>query len=361
MNSQASLFLSILRSPQRFFKCSLEQWDLILRIARRANLLSRLDALLNSDERFKQLPDSVKAHLLSARALAKQQQRIIAWEVQQIDIALRSIGVSTVLLKGAAYSFAGYPLAQGRLFADVDILVPKSQLDRVEHALMHHGWVSSHLNAYDQRYYRTWMHELPPMRHVKRQTVIDVHHNILPSTAPIRPDGAKFLESAVPALAGSSIKVLAPIDMVLHSATHLFHDGEFENGLRDLLDIDGLIRQFSGRETFWPQLLGRAKEQQLERPLYYALKYSSALFETPVPHTVLHQSRQARPSIPVNWFMHQLLKRALLPDHYQCKDALTDACLWVLYVRAHRLRMPFHLLLPHLIRKTFRGEHNQTL
>ena len=34
-------------------------------------------------------------------------------------------------------------------------------------------------------------------------------------------------------------------------------------------------------------------------------------------------------------------------------DALTAAARWLLYVRAHYLRMPLHLLLPHLLRKSF--------
>jgi hypothetical protein len=26
------------------------------------------------------------------------------------------------------------------------------------------GWAATHHDAYDQRYYRQWMHELPPMQ-----------------------------------------------------------------------------------------------------------------------------------------------------------------------------------------------------
>ena len=46
-------------------------------------------------------------------------------------------------------------------------------------ALMLAGYVTTHLDPYDQRYYRRWRHELPPMQHVKRLTVLDVHHNLV--------------------------------------------------------------------------------------------------------------------------------------------------------------------------------------
>jgi hypothetical protein len=37
--------------------------------------------------------------------------------------------------------------------------------------------------------------------------------------------------------------------MVLHSATHLFYDGELNHGLRDLVDLDDLLRHFSGADA----------------------------------------------------------------------------------------------------------------
>ncbi|RXL80730.1 hypothetical protein EO238_31730, partial [Citrobacter sp. AAK_AS5] len=80
-----------------------------------------------------------------------------------------------VVLKGAAYAMARLPVADGRIFGDVDILVPHETLADVESALMLAGWASIHRDPYDQRYYRMWMHEIPPMRHLHRGTVIDVH------------------------------------------------------------------------------------------------------------------------------------------------------------------------------------------
>ena len=65
------------------------------------------------------------------------------------------------------------------------------------------------------------MHELPPMRHMVRQTVIDVHHAILPETARLKPDSAKLRAAALPLGGRKGLLVFSPADMVLHSATHL--------------------------------------------------------------------------------------------------------------------------------------------
>ena len=43
--------------------------------------------------------------------------------------------------------------------------------------------------------------------------------------------------------------VLSKPDMVLHSATHLFRNGDFSIGLRDLCDFDWLVREFGVAPT----------------------------------------------------------------------------------------------------------------
>jgi len=52
--------------------------------------------------------------------------------------------------------------------------------------------------------------------------------------------------------------------------------------------------------------------------------------------------------------MDALFVPALYPAHPSCDIALTGLARWALYVRAHYLRMPWHLPLPHLARKAVR-------
>ncbi len=97
--------------------------------------------------------------------------------------------------------------------------------------------------------------------------MLDIHHTILPLTARLKPDPAKLWADAVGVEGQSSFKVLAPMDMVLHSATHLFHDGELQQGLRDLVDLDALMRHFGANPDFWPQLVSRAAEWTCPAPV----------------------------------------------------------------------------------------------
>ena len=195
------------------------------------------------------LPPRIRSHLDAAKMITESQTRALKWEINRIERALMEIDVPVVTLKGAAYVLAGLEAARGRTFRDVDILVPREQLDVVEDALLHHGWTFDEGSPYDAQYYRKWLHELPPMQHAGRKTAIDVHHTILPPTDRLRVRPELLFEEAQPAQ-GCRFLVPAAEDMVLHAAAHMFRNGEFTHALRDLCDIDLLLREFSPRDGF---------------------------------------------------------------------------------------------------------------
>ena len=111
-------------------------------------------------------------HLTAARTVADHERRILSWEVNRIERALAGVNGSCILLKGAAYSILDLGLARGRISSDVDILVPKTSINKVEKALLDHGWDHIKLDDYDQYFYRRWSHELPPLQHRDRGTVL---------------------------------------------------------------------------------------------------------------------------------------------------------------------------------------------
>ena len=350
------LLIAVLRAPQRMAQLSLPEWDLLLRQALAANLTATLHGLAVQAGVLAQVPPAPARHLAWAATLLRRHAQGVQWEVNRIATVLAPLGVPLLLLKGAAYVMAGLPAARGRLFSDVDILVPRGDIDRVEAGLMLAGWFSQHHDAYDQRYYRVWMHEIPPMQHMHRASTIDVHHAILPLTAAARPDSALLRGAAVPLAAPGvpgSVRVLAPADMVIHSATHLFWDGEFGKGLRDLFDLHRLLVDFGARQGFWEQLPARAVQLELARPLFYALRYAARVLHTPVPDAVLAALAPAAPNKVLLALMDALFARALMPLHASCDGALSAPARWLLYVRGNWLRMPPLLLARHLFHKAF--------
>jgi len=348
------LLVQALREPAGLARAGADRWELLVRQARRAGLLPRV-ALRISEVAGPVVPAAAKAHLDSAVLLAQAQRDEVLRELAHIRTALSPLQVEPVLLKGAAYIAAGLPPARGRLFTDIDLLLPKPLLPQAEAQLMLHGWATTHHTPYDQRYYRQWMHELPPLRHVQRQSVLDLHHAILPETARLQPDPAKLLGAAIAAPGFPGWRTLAPCDLLLHSVSHLIHNDDHTHALRDLTDIDLLLRSQASRTGFWAELQGRAVELQLARPLYYVLRQCVALLDTPVPPAALEQA--AALGAPARWratMMDALWRRALLGVHPTMGPPGTAAARGLLYVRAHWLRMPPLLLARHLTIKAFR-------
>jgi hypothetical protein len=346
-----------LRDPTALVSFSLPQWEALVRQARRTNLLPRVAVTLDELGLLARVPAAPRAHLEAARTLAQAQADAVRREVAFIDRALSAIDVPIVLLKGAAYLVAGVSAARGRLFSDIDILVPRGALAKVEASLMLHGWTTNKTSAYDQRYYRRWMHELPPLRHNSRQTWLDVHHAILPITARLKPDSAKLLAASRPVAGEPRLRVLAPIDMVLHSATHLFCNEDVGNSLRDLVDLDSLLREFASEDGFWRRLTVRACELDLTRPLYYALRYAARILGASIPADVLREAEIGRPPSLLRGLMDALFLRTLQPD--RATDGLASLARGSLYVRAHWLRMPPLLLAHHLTVKALRREEEK--
>ena len=141
--------------------------------------------------------------------------------------------------------------------------------------------------------------------------------------------------------------------MLLHSATHLFHEGNFDRGLRDLFDLDSLFRHFGQSPGFWDELIPRASELGLTRPLHYALRFCAMLAGTPIPADVL-ASQAGKPGRITRFLTDGCYPRALKPPHASCARAGDALARTALYIRSHWIRMPFPLLSYHLARKALR-------
>lgn len=337
--------IQALREPAALAHLPGPAWAPLLQSARRCNLIGAL--AVRSAEAGLALPPPIARHLKGARQVAERQRLSVRWEVAELQRVLGPLGVPVLLLKGAAYVMHDDGLALGRMFGDIDILVPQPALGDVESTLMQAGWFSAKVDDYDQRYYRQWMHEIPPMTHVKRGTVLDVHHTILPLTSRHAPDPARIIARARPVSTGSVVHVPALEDLMIHSLVHLMHEGELHNGLRDLHDVDEMARRFGSDAGFWGRLVEHAAGNDLAQPVAYGLTLVQRVFGTVVPEPVLPTLHPG----PLPAWLWPLYRRAL-GEPEGAVDAL--AALTV-YIRAHALRMPPRLLSRHLAIKAWRG------
>ncbi|MFK7841283.1 MAG: nucleotidyltransferase family protein [Sphingorhabdus sp.] len=335
----ALVLIHALREPESVASFDGEQWTQLISIARAESLIGSLAHRLK-DVRA---PDRVRAVLqdaIEAHDLARQQA---LWEANCADRALAVYPGKVVLMKGTAYVADNLAAGLGRSIGDLDIMVERSDLPFVEAALLDAGWEWVKPDPYDDQYYRDHMHELPPLIHRERDRMIDVHHTTLPLTAGPEPDAKAMLESAV--RLNDGLYVMAPADMLLHSIAHLFADGDLAGGLRNLWDINLLIKEFSDAdEGFWLEVDRRAKLHGLEVALGRATRLAARIYRTSIP-----DSRAENPKFSDSLYMRRLLAR----DGYGRETR--KFMRFAFYVRSHWLRMPPMMLARHLWTKWRKG------
>ncbi|MGB5484390.1 nucleotidyltransferase family protein, partial [Parasphingorhabdus sp.] len=139
--------------------------------------------------------------------------------------------------------------------------------------------------------------------------------------------------------------VLAPADMVLHSIAHLFADGDMAGGLRNLWDINLLLREFfDAEEDFCAELSRRAKTHGLVREMERALRLAAVIYKMPVYENCAGQTKFAD---------YLYVRRLLARDGYGRETRKLTR--FAFYVRSHWLRMPPLLLARHLWTKWRKG------
>jgi hypothetical protein len=345
--------LAVLADPQRIGALSSRRLDRLLRSARSARLLgtvaARVDALATPPD----VPALVRRHLAAATIEARFRRHKLRFLLSSVTPLISAVSPTCVLLKGAAYAMQELPIAAGRLPADVDLMVPRDRLDAVEATLISAGWEFEKTDPYDQRYYRDWSHELPPMQCAGHALELDLHHAILPPHGRLRPDPALLFADSV-SIEGCYFRALSPIDQLLHAAAHLFQDSDCTNRLRDLLDFDGLLREVVAAErdaaAAAERIAARAAAIDLLPPLSYAAAFAQSWCDTPGTERLIELTgKRSRALIS----LAQTTLGPPDPDFWPSIGRRASSSL--LEARAAWLRMPVNLVALHAVSKGWRG------
>ncbi|MDX1402382.1 MAG: nucleotidyltransferase family protein [Kiloniellales bacterium] len=341
-----------LSDPARLLTLAESDWPPFLEAFRVTGTLGKTAAALRRAGHFNDLPPRVRLQLEELLLLVDRNQTDIRFELNRVLHALGHNHPPLIVLKGAAYLVAGLTPADGRFSSDLDVLVPRSKLKDLENRLLSAGWRGDELSSYDERYYREWMHEIPPLWHPGRGIAVDIHHTIAPLTGRASPDPQALVLAATNSeLKG--VQLLCPADMVLHSALHLFNE-EFLMGLRDLTDIRDLLEEFAEDSGFWMTLADRARLHGLERQLFYLLRYTEIILECAPAGRPKELKSLGKPGPLTLYFMDLLILHAMTPPVGLFSSPVRKTVIWLLYLRSHWLKMPPLLLFKHFLVKSWR-------
>ena len=311
-------------------------WNEVIEQGRKTQLLGQLAASLQGAQLLDKVPTAVQRHLVLANLTITRRNESALWEAATMRRAIDPT-IPLVLLKGCAYVACADDNAAGRLFSDIDVLVRRQDLPAVEADLVSVGWKPSRVNDYDLAYYRNWMHEVPPMEHVRRHTVVDLHHAINPPVSRFYVNPDQLFERMVEIRPG--VFALSATDRVIHCALHLLQEGEPRKLMRDLYDLHLLLRQHHGSAAGMEQLRQRACELNVDALTEAAIGAARALFAD----ECIQDQRSG-------WL--QACVDSAARQASGSTTVASELAGLTLLAYSHWMKMPMHLLVPHLIRKS---------
>ncbi len=354
MLNNAKQIVDILLNPSLLLSMPLAQQSDLMIVLRHQKIIARFAYLTKQYDVFDKLHEKTQRHLKNALKIAEKQKEQVQLEASLISNLLKNESKFVVFLKGAAYTLSDTLVGKGRVYSDIDILVNKAELKSCEQTLAFDGWLGQEISNYDDKYYRKWAHEIPPLEHCERGTIIDVHHNIIPiisQDAPTVEALTSFIQTNK-----QGIQTLTPAAQFVHSAVHLFRNEDYNNAFRDISDLYLMLLNENGNEVNENFLLDVQKvADDLTFNYEVGLAYSlvSQIFSLNIPKNFIE--RNLNKSRLRTAFDQFIFKDVLLPQHDLLPGSHTPFKHFLAIIRGHFIKMPFALLCYHLIVKLGRS------
>jgi hypothetical protein len=194
---------------------------------------------------------------------------------------LRHKNIPVIVLKGAHLAELVYGNKALRPMSDVDVLVHKDDLMRVEAALLGMGCVPTECHRQIAKDTCHFVYALP-----NKELSVEVHWNFLPSMYRFKIDiDAQWKRSRQVVIAGVEVSVLCPEDLLLylclHTSKHLF-----EMGLKPLYDIFETIRYYA-KKIDWRQVQLRSQQSGEAKCVYLTFRLAGELVGASVPDDLM--------------------------------------------------------------------------
>lgn len=325
------------------------QWSGIVQLLRHEKLLARYGHRLADHHLLEQLPLLVQHHFNNAMDVTTRHIHQVHHTVKLIHRLLDE-SYPMIVLKGAAYTLLGDVVSRGRIYSDIDIWVQQSDIAGAEQQLKLTGWFSDDIDDYDERYYREWAHEIPPMFHGGTGAVLDMHHNIVPPVSGRAVDVSFFTQHIE--VTSSGVRVLSLPARTLHSTIHLLFNEECKYALRDLTDLVLMFEQFSLDD--WDGYLALAEQTGFAREGVMAIALCQNMLNLSVPEAIAKQASPIQKEVSTRVLV-ALYQRIMASSHPLVASRLSKVCERFIWLRGHYLKMPWPLLLYHIIMKAYRS------
>jgi hypothetical protein len=260
---------------------SSSDWDVLIEESGRYGVAPLLYHRLRTFHSDIPIPANVMARLRHIYLQSAGRGMHLYHELGKLLGMLRHENIPVIALKGVHLATAVYRNIALRPMGDVDVLVHKDDLMRVEAALLGMGYAPAECHRQIAKDNCHFVYGLP-----NRGLFVEVHWNFLPSMYRFKIDiDGQWERSRQAIIAGVEVSVLCPEDLLLylclHTSKHLF-----EMGLKPLYDIFETIRYY-GKEIDWKQVQLRSEQWGEAKCVYLTFRLARELLGASVPDDLM--------------------------------------------------------------------------
>lgn len=282
-------FLACLHAEQpvdhsRLAQLSPAEWEELVALAFKQNIAPMLYHRLKIQGVLNFVPPALQQRLQAKlQSTTNNNLRRLA-EFKRLVSAFTEAGIPVLALKGIHLASTVYSQIGQRQMGDLDLLVPIPDAIRAAKIAQSLGYMLSRNLADVEREF--WVaHHLPQMVNADGLH-LEIHGNlVLPQefytvNAPVWWQGAVETE-----IAGERVKVLSPVNLMLHLCIHISFHHQFKADLRHYYDLVALT-MFLGNQLDWAEVVRRTEERGWAKGIGLTLYLAQQLFGLPLPSAV---------------------------------------------------------------------------
>jgi hypothetical protein len=265
-----------------------DQWSELVTLAGQQRVRPLMHQRLLETGRWKAAPESAWKRLGDeCRLIAMRKMRMHA-ELAHILTTLAAADIPTIVLKGAYLGPTVYKNIALREMSDLDIMVPRNQLESAVALVMAQGYEGIHKFSVES--------DARAGHHVTRLikghvAAVEVHWALTPPCDQTASDPQPLWWRARPViLPGATAFSLSSADLLLHLCVHTSFQHQFEFGLRPSCDIACVIAH-EGDALDWSEVVSTSERHGWSRGVALALRLARDLVGADVPDSALRQMR----------------------------------------------------------------------
>jgi len=243
---------------------------------------------------------------------------LIFEELGRVLETFRKAGLQVIALKGAVLAEKMYGNLALRPMTDVDLLVKKEDLWRLDEKLEIFGYKPSDISVDDIDFSSTYLTTLDYRSLSSNSPSFHIHWHFVNSTIPndsyikdIKIEDI-WRDAEKTKIANVETLVMAPHHLLIHLAEHALRVTHSLSKFSFFCDLDEAVNFYQERLD-WERLIKESIKFNLSRMVYQSLYFTSKFLGTKIQESVLSELRPKRLSLGEKIFMNSISNNKRFP------------------------------------------------